>query len=174
MFSILSQMFVPERHRPRAGEVGFSVPAFSEVDVVAGVDPLLATNMRGTFLKTRTSRQGTARFGFTECPLAHEEKLIQELYRVLRSTALEREWGTVASVPDACARITAAGLRPTLVVSSESPGIHGLRSLLTPSLVAGSALVIAQPEASGLYTRIGDHVGILVYRIHAAIVVVSA
>jgi hypothetical protein len=171
VFSALSQLFTVERHRPRAGEVGFSVPAITEIDVADGdIEPLLATNMRGGFLRTRVSRAGTARYGYSECALDQEPALFRVFYQTLVREAEREGWGTVRTVSEACELMTLRGVRPAVVVAPEALET-GLRCLVS-ELPPGAALVSAGPVASGVYTRIGNYVGILAYRVDKVFVVV--
>ena len=177
MLSILSQLFVVERHRPRAGDVGHSVPALSEIEVAEGaqIEPLLVTNMRGTFLPTRVAKEGYIRHGYSECPPDQEGELLKELYRVLRAQG----WGNVApTLTAACAIMDAHGLTPkTMVQSSELPSDYedgcGVKVWGSDHLPLGSALVVASPEAAGTYTRIGNHVGVVIQRADQTFVVVD-
>ena len=79
--SALQRILVPERYRQRAGVSEFSVPAVHQRKVDEEALPLLATNMRGTFLSTRRSVDGFAPNGFSNCPLEEEPTLLNELYR---------------------------------------------------------------------------------------------
>ena len=179
MLSLLSHVFVTERHRPRAGQVGFAVPAFSEIDVGEdNIEPLLATNMRGTFLRTRVSLHRQARFGFSECGLAQEGALLREFHRVLVATAANENWTNVtSSIPEALERMQSFGTAPKLVLlpanSSDFEPPAGVLPMLI-DLPDGAALVVASPQLAGLHTRIGDHVGILAQRVNMTFVAVTA
>lgn len=177
MLSLLSHVFVTERHRPRAGQVGFAVPAFSEIDVGEDdIEPLLATNMRGTFLRTRVSLHRQARFGFSECGLAQEEALLREFHRVLVETAAHENWTNVtSSIPDALERMQSFGTPPKLVLLPASSSDFEPPAGVLPMLIGlpeGTALVVASPHLAGLHTRIGDHVGILAQRVNMTFVAV--
>jgi hypothetical protein len=178
VLSLLSHVFVTERHRPRAGQVGFSVPAFSEIDVGEdNIEPLLATNMRGTFLQTRVSRHRQARFGFSECDLDRGEgALLCEFHKVLVQTAEHENWDNVTtSISDALERMQSFGTTPKLVLlpasSSDFEPPPGVLPMLA-GLPEGAALVVASPTLAGLHTRIGDHVGILAQRVNMSFVAV--
>jgi len=173
MFSVLSQLFITERHRQRAANVGFSLPALLEHDVQASVEPLLATNMRGTFLRTRVSRTGSVRSGFSECPIDKEPELLREFWNVLIKEGEQEGWdNTAPTVEEALEKLRKAGLTPkTLVVASDLDGApEGLRVL--KSELPGGALAAAEPEVTGIYTRVGDHVSIMAQRVNVALVVV--
>jgi hypothetical protein len=173
--SVLSQLFVTERHRQRTNSsvavAGFSVPALSELEAAEGIEPLLASNMRHGFLPTRVSSQGLVRYGFSECSVEQEEALLGVLYQALRREAVKGGWGTVGTVSEACERMRGRGLEPAVVIQPE-PKDDTLPVFSGP-LPEGSSLVVAKPEAAGVYTRVGGYVGILVYRIDSAFVVVE-
>jgi hypothetical protein len=177
MLSLFAHLFVAERHRQRAGEVGFAVPAFSEIEVGdANIEPLLATNMRGTFLRTRVARQGYARFGFSECPIEAEGKLLGEFYRVLVWAARHEQWQNLTSSEDqALTRIRELGFMPKIVVRAEGApesavpeGVYKVVADLPP----GASLVVAPAPQAGLYTRVGEHMGLLAYHVDRAFVAV--
>ena len=177
VLSLLAHIFVTERHRPRAGQVGFSVPAFSEIDVGEdNIEPLLATNMRGTFLRTRVSLHRRARFGFSECGLAQEGALLRDFHRVLVETAAHEHWdNVVSSIPEALERMQGFGTAPKLVLLPESSSDFEPPPGVLPLLIGlshGTALVVAAPNLAGLHTRIGDHVGILAQRVNMTFVAV--
>lgn len=168
--TVLSQLFVTERHRPKADDVGFSVPAISEIDVEGEIEPLLASNMRNSFLRTHVSSHGTVRYGYSECPLEQEGALLGVFYRILSREASE-DWGTVRTVAEACDRMKRAGLTPAVVVQPEP--VDDSLPVLTANIPEGCSLVVAKPEQAGIYTRIGEYVGILAYRIDSAFVAVE-
>jgi len=174
MLSILSQLFITERHRQRAANVGFSLPALLEHDTRdPDIEPLLATNMGGMFLRTRVSSTGCARSGFSECPLDNEPALLHEFCRVLIAEGEREAWGnTVSTVSEGLDKVQRAGLTPTALVSvSKQPEVpEGLRAFT--SELPCEALIAAQPGVTGLYTRIGDHVSILAQKVSTAFVVV--
>ena len=171
-FSVLAQVFLTERHRQRAGHVGFSLPAFSEIEASPDIEPLLATNMKGTFLRTRVSSFGHARFGFSEMEVSNEPLLLLELHRVLVVQASKEGWHNVVStVPEALSRMSEFGIKPSVVLSA-GPEVEDVRGLPV-AFPEGVALVVGPAEAVGLHTRIGGHVGILAYRVSTAFVAVQ-
>lgn len=178
MFTTLSRIFVTERHRQRAAEVGFSVPAFSEFGVSSDTQPFLATNMRGTWLRTRLSVGGQARFGFSECSLDQESILLKEFYRVLVEASENENWTNKAStVEEGIVVMRRLGYEPKFVVSADKSGVtevptNGLMQLYT-ELPEGAALITAHPQHTGYYTRVGEHLGVLAHRVDRAFVVVG-
>ena len=167
MLTPLAQLFITERHRPRAGVVGHSVPLASEIDVVdRALDPVLITSTRGTFLESRVSRMGYVRFGFSECPLEREGALVLELHRQLVRCAEAKGWDCVAACPaDAAARMRMKGETPFHLVAGpwlEEEEVGGAR-VLDVGLPSGIALLVTSPVRAGLYTRIGDHVGVIAH-----------
>lgn len=172
--SLLSQVFVTERHRQRAGDVGYAVPGMSEVYYGdAAIEPLLATNMKGSFLRTRVSSSGGyARFGYSAVPVEDEAVLIGELYKVLLDRAPVEGWQNVVStVPEALVRMRSFGVRPCVILSATATPVDDLLALPAP-LPEGAALVVGPAEGAGLHTRIGAHVGILAQRVSTLFVAV--
>jgi len=176
MLSALSQLFIVERHRQRAANVGFSVPAMGECQVPedASVEPLLTTNMGGNFLLTRVSGEGYARHGFYECPLDQETLLLSEFCRTLVKEGSRAGWdNTSDSIQGALERMRRAGLTPAVVVVPEEllDPPEGLRVVI--SALPCKALVVADPKDAGSYVRIGGHVSILAQSVDRAFVVVT-
>ncbi len=192
------RLFVIEQHRQRRANVGFGVPAFEEREVKEDVGPLLVTNARGTFVPTKVSSRGVARYGFSHCPIERESGLVAELHRVLTETSLRQGWSNrCSSVPEAVDRLRTGGVIPRSLVISDSllPSICGpdydlasVRRLMAAQgfvtmvdgmqvllgdLPEGAALVAAAPAGVGYYTRIGDHLGVLVQRVNRALMVVN-
>lgn len=173
MLSLLAHIFVPERHRQRAAQVGFSTPALSEVVVNPSAEPLLATNMKLAFLRTRVSAVGYARFGFSECEVAQEQELLFAFYRALVTAAGQENWRNVApNVPEALERMRGFGVAPQLVVSSRPDEVSEDVVTLGVDFPDGAALVVGPSERAGLYTRVGDHVGVLAQRVSTTFVAV--
>lgn len=178
MLALFAHIFVPERHRQRAGDVGFAVPAFSEVEYADGreIEPLLATNMRNTFVRTRVSTHGHARFGFSECEVDHEGELLCEFHRVLVETIRQEGWKNIASsVPTGIELLQSLGFAPKVVVVAPSDSGQAISDgvyQVVADLPTGAALVMALAAQVGLYTRVGNHMGLLAYRVDRALVAV--
>jgi hypothetical protein len=182
-FSVFSHLFLVERARQRikrsATAAGFATPALGEIDINAtDTDPLLATNMRGTFLLTRKTPNGIARYGFSPCFIEEEGVLATELAIRLWDGSETCGWDIrCKSVPEAVESFGQASLEPrTLVVSAalargilgqEAPVPEGLAGtvnrmqVLVTSLPETVALVALAPVSAGLCVRMGDSIGII-------------
>lgn len=177
MLTILSHLFVTERHRLKAGDVGHSVPLLSEIDVTdRDIEPLLVSSARGTFLPTKVSQRGYARFGFNHCTPAQELGLLVEFHRVLIERSRACNWGNVASDMETGLDIMrGSNLSPVFILMPKEdppPSIEGVVVLNCP-LPSGSALISTLPEITGLHTRVGDYVGIMAKRVDRSFVAVS-
>lgn len=198
-YSALSRILLTDRRRQRQAAVGagFSVPAMGEIKASEDVVPLLASNMRQTFVPTRRSVEGFARYGFSPCPVEEEPRVLSELYRVLLELSTREGWANRCSgLPQAIERLRSAGLEPrsmvipvqtlrdvcgpdqdleaaqrSMAIKGHVAVVDGIQVLLS-NLPQGAALVCAAPEVVGLYTRVGDHLGVLVQRVNRAIMVV--
>lgn len=193
-FSAFERLLAPERLRQRAARAGFATPAMQEIDWPGARVPLLATNMRGTFLPTRPSRVGTIRYGFSACPVDEEGPLLRELCRVLLEVI---HVNRCTSIQAAIERMRSQGLEPKSLVMAEAqlPEILGPSAdieaakrsmsllgyvtlmdgmqILIADLPSGTALVGASPWQLGRYTRVGDHVGILLQGVDRSLMVVG-
>lgn len=183
-FSVLSHMLHVERHRQRITRsvmaAGFAQPALGEIQIEKDDDdPILATNMRSTFLLTRKSKEGVARYGFSPCPAEDEGAVVTELARVLWEMSYAHEWGIrCRGVPQAVEGFRALGLEArTLVVSSQlargileqadlpPEGLVGAvdkMQVLVTTLPENTALVALAPANAGMCVRVGDNLGMLV------------
>ena len=181
--SFLDRMLLPERHHQRLAKSGgesLTVPALSELKVDADVEPLLVTNMRGTFVPTKRSMGGIARYGFSEVSIEAEGTIVNELHRVLLLQATTLGWPNRCKTPlEGIARLKGLGFEPKFVVVS-SEDVCGSQSeadtmdrltlfqghvaemedvqVLVGDLPKGKAFVTAAPALVGVYTRVGDHV----------------
>jgi hypothetical protein len=155
------------------------VPLLSQVDLdpreIKTITPLLVTNARFTFMRTEVSKNGYARFGFTECPVDREEGLLLEFHRVLVAESSRNGWGcSVPSFQEGLVRMKTVGATPKFVVMSKEeplPVPDGLIPL-TCGFPPGVALISVRPEDAGLYTRVGDYVGVMAKRVNLAFVAV--
>lgn len=184
-FSVLSHLLNVERHRQRitrsAMSSGFATPALGEIQLSSGEEapPMLATNMRGTFLYTRKSRDNVVRYGFSICPVDEEGVLVTELARVLWELSEVHKWGIrCRAVASAVEAFKVQGLEArTLVVSAQlARGVLGQESLppeglagtsdkmqvLVTNLPENVALVALAPAKAGTCLRVGDNIGMLV------------
>lgn len=197
-YSALERLLRPERRHQRAApRGGFSTPGLCLTAVSAECMPLLATNMRGRFLPTRRNTHGEAPFGFSYCPLGEEGNLLNELHRTLFDLSGKSNWGNRCSaVSEAVNRLRSSGMEPKSLVVSESQLTETLGSdfdlnsarramvfqgyvtmvdgmqLLLSDLAEGLALVAGPPSTVGIYTRVGDHLGLLLQQVDRAIMVV--
>lgn len=196
-FTALERILHTERLRQRAArQGGFAIPAMHEVSMGASSGPLLASNMKGSFLPTRPSSTGVARYGFSYVPVGQEDALLRELHRVL--TGLSESSGGPSkcqTVLMAVQKMSQWGIEPrNIVIGPESiPDILGGLStsaawgqmranqpvgfyhevpVLLADLPAKAALVCTAPPLVGYYTRAGEHLGVLIQRSHQSIVVV--
>jgi len=197
-FTALERILQTERIRQRAARLGgFSVPAMNEVGMEAVNAPLLATNMKGSFLLTCPSKDGVARYGFSHVPVGTDDKLLSELHRVLSEISERENWGTrCKSVPEALLRMSSLGLEPKFIVvgparlndlfegktlenawdsmkSGQNVGTYQEVPTLLAELPGTAALVCTAPPLVGYYTRIGEHLGVLLQKVNQTIMVVT-
>ncbi len=197
--TIFAHLLVTERYRQRAARSsGFAIPALQEIDLPAGasVSPVLATNMRGKFLPTRCSSDHRIRYGFSNCSLEEEPLLLRELHSTLSTLSTKEKWGNrCSSRPEAIQKMLANGLQPkTLLLPEEqlpegskveeareqmrlyghaAIDVDGMKVLLAP-LPSGTSMVVAAPSEAGLYTRVGNYLGLLITRVDRSIMLVEA
>lgn len=199
-FTALERMLVVDRarQRQRTAGAGFSTPAIHERKIEEDALPLLATNARGSFLPTRRSIEGFARCGFSYCPVDDEAVLLNEMYRKLIELSTREKWSNRCSgVPQAVSRLRASGIEPKSLVIPESllpevlgqefnleavrrsmalqgfvTVVDGMQVLLS-NLPDGAAIVAGPAPAVGFYTRVADHLGLLLQRTNRAIMVVG-
>lgn len=170
-FTVLERLLTTERYRPRMNRAssqqgsGYAVPALGEWGVKPGSGILLATNMRGALRVTRASQQNIARFGFTECSTEDEIRLLLELLVVMTTLAVPGEPSPrCTSIQEALLSLGQTGMeaRTLVVPEGEVPtGMPDQLQVLTAELPAGTALVAVPPVHTGIYTRVGDHLGLL-------------
>lgn len=184
-FSVFSSLFHVERARQRITRSvmssGFATPAMGEINLHDDEPPLLATNMRGTFLMTRV-KDGIGRYGFSPCPVDEEGTLLTELAQKLWDFSTVHEWGIrCRGVLEAAESMRLAGLEPRTIVVSEqlARGVLGQETppeglagtvdrmqVIVTSLPENYALVALAPMMAGVCVRTGENIGVLV-RPHA-------
>lgn len=173
--SLLSSLFVTERHRAKAGSVGFSIPTMVEITVPdLSIEPLVTTNMTGKFLPTRVAKQGYVRMGFHECELNHEGVVVGALYSALSALGVERKWNNTATTVELAAyKMLSAGYRPLTVVTRdlEVKAPEGIVVRYNPD-VPGT-LLCAEPRMTGLHIRVKDYIGVVAHHVDKAFVVVA-
>lgn len=187
-FSIFSYLLVAERLRPRADSgAGFSVPALSERGVGDGLDPILVTNARREFRVTRKNREGMARFGFSLCTLEQEPSLLVDLIRQVVTLSTQGGWANrFESVGGAIESMRASRFKPkNLVLPSgvigrftNEDGVHhgkveGIQ-LLSTDLPNKFAILVADAPALGVYTRVGDYIGLQLYNVDKTLAVIES
>lgn len=156
------------------------MPAMEERQVPENVEPLLVTNMRGAFLQGRRGSQGVARYGFFHCPPSEEHLVLERLYSTVLTLALSASWANVfGSISEALEAMRASLVSPKTVVlpadhelsEGETVSFQGLQVVVGP-FPQGCALVASSPAALGVYTRVGDHLGLQVYNVPRTLMVV--
>ena len=176
VLTLLSHLFVTERHRAVAGNVGLRVPLMSEIDVPdRSCEPLLVTNAKGSFLPTVVAKLGYVRFGFSKCSPDQEPRLLVEFHRVLVERSRASGWGNVVSSIDEGVSLLRSSNPLVFVVSSlEDPKLteDGFVNLRCP-LPSGAALLSTRPDVAGLYTRVGDSIGIVAKKCDTSFVAVT-
>lgn len=198
MFTALERLLTTERLRQRAApNGGFSVPALHEVSLTGDVNPLLASNMKGSFLPTKVSAKGLARYGFSHIPVGADDVLLRELHRTLYALSIQENWtNRCKSIREAQERLQSFSLEvKTLIVGPSrlaeiAPGLSlqdawaEMRrnsavaivediTVLLADLPEGAALVATAPSLVGSYTRVGSYLGVLLRSVHRNIVVVT-
>jgi hypothetical protein len=187
-FSIFSYLLVAERLRPRADSgAGFSVPALSERGVVDGLDPILVTNARRGFVVTRKNREGMARFGFSPCTLEEEPALLVDLVYRVASLSVEHGWvNRFKSVGEAIDSMSVSRFKPKNLVLprgmvsrfTDDEGVqHGKvegLQLLSTDLPDKCAILTADSPALGVYTRVGDYIGLQLYNVDKTLAVIES
>lgn len=196
-FTALERLLRTERVRQRAArQGGFSLPAMNEVSLSGGAAPLLATNMKGSFLPTRPSKDGVARYGFSHVPVECDDILLRVLHGTLWELSTQQGWSNrCKTVVEALHRLSGFGLEPkTIIVGpqrlaevTDVPLKEAWEAMqankevakvdeavvLLADLPEGAALVGTAPPLVGLYTRTGDHLGVLLQRVHQTLVVIQ-
>jgi hypothetical protein len=174
-------------------------PILNEVDVPEDVHPLLVTNADRRFVTTtRSASRGCARYAFSEVPLEEEGVFVVEMYMSLLEISLSRGWtNRCNSVADAVNRLRNSLIEPAFLIVPETvlPEICGpdydpaqtavlmMRQghvavvdnmqVLPSDLPPGSAMVLAEPNTFGMYTRVGDYLGVMIQRADRSVMVVG-
>jgi hypothetical protein len=192
-------MRMPERLEASMRSGVSARPILNEVEVQDDVEPLLVTNADCRFVPTRVSRaRGTARYAFSEVPLDDEPKMLAEMYMALLDASLSQGWSNRCnSVSEAVDRLRSSSIEPAFLIVPETvlPDICGPQydpaqtagrmmkqgyvavvdkmKVLPADLSPGSALVLASPSFFGLYTRVGDYLGVMIQRADRSVMVVG-
>lgn len=201
MWSILERLLRTERFPRRATTSGdFARPGLFERTAPEHGAPFVASNARGGFVPVRASKAtGNVRSGFSEVELDEEERLFAELYRALWSFSAEHRWDNrCTSIAEAVARMSGFGLVPkhlavplSLLADAcqrEVPAgeaeklmqvqgfiaeVNDIRVLLAADLPPSAAVLTTVPDLVGAYTRVDDHLSILLYQANRAMVLVG-
>ena len=194
----LERILTTERLRQRAAKQGgFSVPALLERKADSFDGPFFASTMRGSFLPTRISKEGFVRFGCAPLPVGGEAGLLRVLCSTLRATSQQEGWANrCTSIEMAVSCMHSFGYEPHHVVVGPSllsvvaPDVSLVEAqnrmqagskvalfdgipILLADLPEGQALITSHPNLLGVYTRVGDYVGVLLQHADKAVVVVA-
>lgn len=190
--SILSHLLVTERERPRAARgVGLAIPAMMEREApYENADPVLGSGSRGQFLVTPRTRDGVYRYALANCLVENEGAIFPQLHQTLWAEGERRGWSNRAtSVLKGLQMMKAAQVTPKAVVISSNlvktfcppeydvgegrvTIVGGVSVMVTAHLPEGEAIIATAPPRVGVYTRMGDHLGLQLYSVSQTLVVV--
>lgn len=197
--SALERLLITERQRPRAATGGgFSVPVMLERAVSVHEEPLLVSNTKGQFVQTRRNSEGMGRYGFFYCPLGQERAVVVRLHAAVEDISKTLGWSNRATtvhegiqkfvslrvepkaivIPtDVVVEICGEGFtietaEQAMVTQGFVAEVSGLKVLVAP-LLKGTALLTAAPSLVGVYTRVGDYLGLQLCNVRQNIVVVN-
>jgi len=198
--SALEILLKTDRIRRRADQsrgAGFAVPVLMEYSDELCNAPFLSSNMRGTFLQTRLSRDGIVRFAPTFCPPGKEGPLMVELFRVLSEVSEREGWSNrckdlteaqdvmrslgetpralvvpPSTLEEACGEAMPVEQAERLMmmqgyVSRTSDGLL----ILASDLPEGKSLLAS--DSVGAYVRSYDHVAVLIRKADRSLVMVG-
>lgn len=192
-------MRMPERVEASIRSGASTRPILNEVLVPEDAAPMLVTNAARCFVPTtRSSIRGVARYAFSDVPLEEEPLILVELYMSLLETSLTHGWSNRCnSVSEAVDRFRSMSIEPAFLIVPETvlPDICGSTfdsattsglmmkqgyvaivdkmKVVPADLPPGSALVLAAPAFLGLYTRVGDYLGLMIQRADRSVMVVG-
>ena len=195
---IFSKVLSVERYRQKMQSVGLCLPTLCEQAVDLLDDPLVASNMRGSFVRTKRSLEGVARYAFSECPLDLEGALFSRFFTSLWGMSEENGWSNrYSSISGALRGFRDKGMPPcSLVISPHAlkkicgaqldldeidkvmalkgyvSEVGGLKVLVS-DLPHNQAMLTAEPALVGNCTRVGNHLGVLVRRVDQTIALVE-
>ncbi len=195
MTTAIERLLSTERFQQRAARgAGHSSPVMQERPSSAEEGPFLATNMKRNFLPTRASVQGLVRFGFSTVPLGEEDCLLEPLHTAICAHGTRER---CISVRDGIQRLRSTGFEARTVVLPESrlseicgtdfdrtkaralqkaqgyvALVDGMQ-VLVGDLPSDKALVATVPALVGVYSRIGESLGILLFRVDRTVVAVT-
>lgn len=182
---MLSALLVPERYRQRAATgSGFSVPVMSEREVPPTAQPIFVTTTRGGFTTTFRNREGYARFGFSLVPIDQESLFLWKMFESLWAFSEQCNWGNrFSSLRDARESL----VQPKSLVVSEDiisnfdrssvggkVGEYESLSVFSAKFPPGIALLATDPVSFGVYMRVGDYLGLQLFRINQTVSLVRS
>lgn len=185
MISPLSYLLLPEIQREKAQA---SVPIMLERNLPDGSDPCLVTTTRGDFVVTRRTREGVYRFAFFRCPPEEETQITTHLFESLLQVSTGLGWSNrYPDLPSAMKALDRLEFESRTVILSKTlagqflgPDVQegqvsynkGLQVLVAP-LPEGCAIVAAPPPSLGVYTRVGDYLGLQLTAVDQRMLLVS-
>ncbi len=195
---IFSKILTVERYRQKIHSTGLCLPTLCEQEVDLLDTPLVVSNMRGSFVQTKRSQDGIARFAFSECPLELEGALLARFFQVLWGLSEQNGWSNrYTSISGAVRGFKKIGMPAvSLVISPHAlkkicgtsldldeidkmmaikgfvSEVDGLRVLVT-DLPRNQSMLISEPSLAGVCTRVGNHLGVLVRRADQTIALVE-
>lgn len=186
--TVLGHLLVTERYRQRSAKgAGLSIPYLLERQVEPSQNPLLVTNSRGGFTLTHRNQEGLGRYGIAPCKLDDEPKAIRALFESISRISRSSGWSNrFAGVPEALASMRASSFSPHAIVLPQAlvtsltneprlpPHLGDLEGLkvFSSDLPPGAALLVTAPPALGVYTRIGDYLGLQLFNVRQTVAVV--
>lgn len=193
-FSTLSHLLITERERSRAAPAGgFSRPIGQFREVPTEVSSILASNTRGAFVQAVRNREGAVGYGFFECPLSEEPVVVTRLHQTVWDLAAANGWPNRASsleearaiLPSAHTLVIPFGLVEQVCGGTLAPEVlsevmqaqgylrvMGELRVMVGQLPDNCMLLAASPPALGVYTRLGDHLGLQLYNVQQTLVVI--
>lgn len=153
-----------------------------EKEVPPSAEPIIVTNSYGNLLMTKRNREGVARYAFFHCPLDKEAELLVRLHATVWGLSEEFRWSNRASsIESSLARlpsnpaclVTSPGLLEKLYPGLKVPkGLTDIKVIEAP-LPQGCAILAMPSPVLGVYTRIGDHLGLQFYNVKQTLVVIK-
>jgi hypothetical protein len=194
-FTVLERLFEVERIRRRDDpKGGFTVPVMHERTVSPKVLPLLVTSTRGRMLPTRLFSSGCARCGIFPCSLESEPDLLCRLLDTLEEISIEKDWpNRCTSIQAARVQMEQAGLPVRSIVLAKADlasigvdtetaeklmslqgyvTLHGSTQTLVADLPPGRGLVVSAD--AGLYVRIDEFLGLMLFNYNTRFITVAA
>ncbi len=188
--TVLGHILVTERYRQRSARgAGLSVPYLLERQVDPTQNPLLVTNSRAGFTLTHRNQEGLGRYGICSCKIDEEPKMIRALFETISRISHSSGWANrFASIPDALKTMRESPFPPHGIILPQAlvnditkeprmpPHLGDLEGMkvFSSDLPLGAALLVTAPPALGVYTRIGDYLGLQLFNVRQTLAVVSS